>query len=47
MKLNLTNEVKYLGVILDDKLTQKAHMRAQVRKELKALRSCNAFIGRT
>ncbi len=44
--LNLTKEVKYLGVILDDKLTWKAHVRAQVRKRLKALWSCNAHIGR-
>ncbi len=47
VKLNLTKEVKYRGVILDDKLTWKAHMRAQVRKGLSALWSCNAYIGRT
>ncbi len=48
VKLNLTEVVKYLGVILDDKLTWKADMRAQVRNGLmKALWSCNAFIGRT
>ncbi len=43
VKLNLTKEVKYLGIILDDKLTRNAH----VRKGLKALWSCNAFFGRT
>ncbi len=43
VKLNLTKEVKYLGVIHDDKLMWKA----QVRKELRALWSCNAYIGKT
>ncbi len=33
---NLSNEVKYLGVILDDKLMWKTCMRAQVKKGLKA-----------
>ncbi len=47
VKLNLTKEVKYIGVILDDKLKWKAHVRAQVKKGLKALWSCNAYIGRT
>ncbi len=47
VKLNLTKEVKYLGVILDDKLMWKAHVRTQVKKGLKALWSCNAYIGRT
>ncbi len=37
VKLNLTKEVKYLCVILDDKLTWKAHVRAQVKKGLRAL----------
>ncbi len=46
MKLNLTKEVKYLGVILADKLTWKAHARAQVKEGQKALRLCNAYIGR-
>ncbi len=46
MFLNLT-KVKYQGVIFDDKLTWKAHMRAQVKKGLKTLWSCNAYIGRT
>ncbi len=36
VKLNLTREVKYLGVILD-KLTWKAHVRVQVKKGLRAL----------
>ncbi len=36
VKLNLTKEVKYLGIILDDKLTWKAHARAQERKGLRA-----------
>ncbi len=45
VKLNLTKEVKYLGVILDNKLTWKAHMRAQVKKRLKALWLCNAYTG--
>ncbi len=35
-----------MGVILDDKLTWKEHMRAQVKKGLRVLRLCNAFIGR-
>ncbi len=47
MKLNFTKKVKYLGVILDDKLTWEAHVRAQVKKGLKALWLCNAHIGRT
>ncbi len=47
VKLNLTKEVKYLGVILDDKLTWKTHMTAQVKNGLRALWSCNAYIGRT
>ncbi len=47
VKRNLTKEVNYLGVILDDKLTWKAHVRAQVKKGLRALWSCNAYIGRT
>ncbi len=42
VKQNLTTVVKYLGVILDDILTWKAHVRAQVRKGLRALWSCNA-----
>ncbi len=46
VNLNLSKEVKYLGVILDDKLKWKAHARAQVKKGLRALWSCNAFIGR-
>ncbi len=47
VKLNLRKEVKYLDVILDDKLMWKSHVRAQVKKGLKALWSCNAYIGRT
>ncbi len=47
MKLNLTKEVNYLGIIPDDKLTWKAHVREQVKKGLKALWSCNAYISRT
>ncbi len=47
VKLNLTKDVKYLGATLDDKVTWKAQVRAQVRKGLKALRSCNSCIGRT
>ncbi len=43
VKLNMTKEVKYLGVILDDKLMWKA----QVRMGLRAVWSCNAYIGRT
>ncbi len=43
--MNLSKEVKYLGIILDDKLMWKAHMRAQVKKVLRALWSRNAFIG--
>ncbi len=37
VKPNLSKEVKYLGVIPDNKLMWKAHMRAQVKKGLKAL----------
>ncbi len=33
---------KYLGAIIDDKLMWKVHVRAQVKKGLKALWSCNA-----
>ncbi len=47
VKLNLSMEVKYLGVILDDKLMRKTHVRPQVKKGLKVLWSCKAFIGRT
>ncbi len=47
VKLNLTKEVKYLCVILDDKLTWKVHVRAQMKKGLRELWSCNAYIGRT
>ncbi len=39
-------EVKYLGVILDDKLTWKARVNAQVKKGLRAQELCNAFIYR-
>ncbi len=44
-KLNMTKEVKYLGVILDGKLIWKPHARAHVMKGLKALWSCSAYIG--
>ncbi len=44
--MNLLKEVKYPGVILDDKLTWKADVRALVKKGLRALWSCNAFIGK-
>ncbi len=37
VKLNPTKEVKYRGVILDDELMWKAHVRAQVKKGLRAL----------
>ncbi len=47
VKLNLTKEVKYLGVIFDDKLTWEAHVGAQVREDLRAPWSCSAYIGRT
>ncbi len=47
VKLNVTKEVKYLGNILDEKIMWKAHVRAQVRKGLSALWSCDAYIGRT
>ncbi len=43
VKLNLSKKVKYLGVILDDKLMKKG----QVNKGLRALCSCNTFIDRT
>ncbi len=43
VKLNLTKKVKYIGVILYDKLTWKAH----VRNGLRALWSCKAYISRT
>ncbi len=33
VKLNLTKEVKYLGIILDDKLTWKVPVEIQVKKE--------------
>ncbi len=32
MKLNLTKKVKYLGIILNDKLTWKAHVETQMEK---------------
>ncbi len=43
--MNLSKEVKYLGVIVDDKLTWKAHVRAQVKKGPRALWSYEVFIG--
>ncbi len=43
--VNLSKEAKYQGVILDDELTQKALVRAQIKKVLRALWSCDAFIG--
>ncbi len=42
----MSNEVKYLDVVLDDKLMWKAHARAQVKKRLMAVWLCNVFIGR-
>ncbi len=45
-KLNLTKEVKYLCIILDDKLTWKAHAWVQMKKGLTALWLCIAYIGR-
>ncbi len=44
--MNLSREVKYLGVIRDDKLTWKTHVRAQVKKGLRDLWLYDAFIGR-
>ncbi len=44
--MNLSKKAKYLGVILDDKLMWKTHVKAQVKKGLKTLWSCNAFITR-
>ncbi len=46
VKLNLSKEVKYLGIILHDKLTWKAYVRVSVKMGLKSLWLCNAFIGR-
>ncbi len=40
-------EVKYLGVILVDKLMWKALVKTRVKKGLKVLWSCNAFIDGT
>ncbi len=38
VRLNLTEEVKYLGIIiLDDKLTWKAHVETQLKKRLKTV----------
>ncbi len=44
--MNLLKEVKYLGVILDDILMWKAHVKAQVKKGLRALWSRSVFIDR-
>ncbi len=44
--MDLSKDVKYLGVILDEKLVWKSHMRAQVKKRLRVLQLCNAFIDR-
>ncbi len=44
--MNPSKEIKYLGVILDDKLSCEAHVRAQVKKWLTALWPGIAFIGR-
>ncbi len=37
VKLNLSNKIKYLGIILSEKLMWKAHVKTQVKKVLKAL----------
>ncbi len=43
----MSKEVKYLGIIFDDKLMRNANMRAKVKKWLRGVWLCNAFTGKS
>ena len=47
VEIPLVNEVKYLGVILDSKLTWLPHCRARVRRCQIALAQCKRALGKT
>ena len=44
--LNFASEVKYLGVILDSKLTWNNHIQNLKMKATKALMACNSLVGK-
>jgi hypothetical protein len=43
----MTNQVKYLGVILDKKLDWKAHLENRMRKACYAYWQCRRAVGKT
>ena len=46
VQINLSDQVKYLGVILDQKLTWNAHIDSIINKATSALWACSRTIGR-
>jgi ribonuclease HI len=45
--LNLLKQTKYLGVIIDDKLSWKQHLESRIQKSCMILGQCRRAIGRT
>jgi hypothetical protein len=46
-ELRMTDQVKYLGVILDKKLDWKAHLENRMRKACTAYWQCRRAVGKT
>jgi hypothetical protein len=46
-ELRMTDQVKYLGVILDKKLDWKAHLENRMRKACIAYWQCRRAVGKT